>query len=239
MLQVYLGTRRVIGVPEGSRAPESAIAPMVQAVHDFAEALAVFDERILAEHRNAKMRIWLSGGLARPFLFNAPDGASEADLRRIAAALASEQTGLEGDCEVWVEKSGKGGSRMAVAMQVATHQALLKRFGASKRQTLLSMRPWWADVLRASLRERQDLQGIAVQDCDALTMLTGQGDRFDSAQTMSPVFDQPTADAALMRRLLSMDIDAAAVRRARLVVEAGSTSMAVDVAMKPYLEIQA
>lgn len=238
VLDIYLGTRRVMCLPSPSRIKDvEGRAPESVAVESFEEALHVIGRLIPAGDSGKmriKLRIWLSGGLARPFLLNVPAKIIDVEALRIAESMASAQTGLVRSCKVWVEKPNKSGQRVAVAVHADQLQAILDRVagsnpgqGAPRRKLqLLSIRPWWAEVLGEGVRHKKELQGIAVQDCDSLTVLTGKHHQaktnsklVETAQTLSPVADQATADAALMRRLLAIDVDPAVMWRVRLLQE--------------------
>jgi len=193
---------------------------IVHSVDGFEAALDALDAHVLQCERRSKskLRVWLSGGLSRPFLLTAPPRVSETKLRRIAAGLACEQTGLEGECRLWMEDGGRAGARLVVAVPSPVLQALSARLEGPKRARthLLSIRPWWVDVLRVALHGNDGLRALAVQDCDSLTLLAGSGRQFDAAQTLTPLFDLQTAEAALARKLVTLDLDAVNLRRARL-----------------------
>jgi hypothetical protein len=209
---VYLGTRG-FAVCAGDGKPVWQETGRLQAGLDaFVAWLGQVDAK-------AKLRLWLSGGLCRPFVMQAVPGVSgEAEWQRVAAAMAPMQTGLAGPCEVWLSKSAQ---RKTARVAVAVEQQLLQRLqalveDAGTRHRLISMRPWWSEVLRAALLRDAALPALAVQDCDALTVLAGTGDGFDTATTLTPIADCESAHAALARWLLTADVAADRMLRAQL-----------------------
>ncbi len=204
-VDVYLGTRGV-AVCDG-KAP--AFVADVQGV------AAAFD-RLANALRDAPpsrrgLRFWLSGGLCRPFSMpDVPGASTDADRQSVAAAMAPQMTGLIGPCTVFLERNAMVKSSLGVAVQTELiakiHESIMS---LPARFSVISIKPWWAEVLRFSVKRAPDLAALGVQDCDSITVLVGRTpDGFDIASTYSPVVDQHTAKSVLARAMLSADVTA-------------------------------
>lgn len=197
-VDVYVGTRAVV---VSERGEPRVVCDAV----DFADAVALLQTCLAKTSPRRRLRLWLSGGLCRPFLLPGVAGVrGSSEMRNIAAALAPRQTGLEGECVAWVD-SGNSPRRIAVAVQRRCldelHQAVAN---AAARHRIISIRPWWAALHGAVVRRDEQTVVVAVQDCDSLTVLAGQAG-FTIANTVTPIVDREAADAALARMLLSAD----------------------------------
>jgi hypothetical protein len=194
---IYLGTRAI--------AVSDASTPVVVTeVDGFDAALGALSRWLNAVPVRRRLRVWLSGGLCRPFLLPAVQGVVSArETQTVAAALAPQHTGLPGPCAVFIEH--------ALPLAVAVQESRVRQIHdlvatAAGRHQLLSIRPWWAEVLRYALAREPALTALGVQDCDSMTLLMGrERGGFDSAATYSPVVDQRTAQSVLTRALLSAE----------------------------------
>ena len=194
---LYVGSRCVALFDAQSRL-------WAQAVDGVDAALAALRERLQQNERPLRLRVWLSGGLCRPFVMPPVPGVKgRSELQRVAAAMAPQSCGFSGECSAWVDDGRNGAPRLAVGLQQSTLQALLEAIGTHRA---VSVRPWWAELLRAAVAREAALPALAVQDCDSLTVLTGNGDGFATAATLSPIVEREAADAALARLLLSTDV---------------------------------
>ncbi|MDY0743346.1 hypothetical protein SNE35_02455 [Paucibacter sp. R3-3] len=155
----YLGTRQVclrrrgeIVLCEGVPNWETGLEQLLDALESYPR------ERI---------RLWLSGGLCRPFLVACVDGVeSSQEWELVAQTLAAEATGLSEPCDVWLEKVA-GGQRLAVALEQSVKQQILKSFGGRLR----ALGPWWNEVQRTAMKKDRNLTTLVVLDCDAVTIL--------------------------------------------------------------------
>jgi hypothetical protein len=224
---LYLGTRR-LAVCQGMQ------NLLMQGTADLDASFSTL-AGWLADTRTAlRLRVWLSGGLCRPFLLPAVAGLSRGEeLSRAAGAMASERCGLPGPCRVWRASSPRP-SPEAGEVAVAVQEALLQRleeavYQAGRKHRIMSLRPWWSDLLRQALQRDPALPMLAVRDCDALTLLAGTGNHFDMATTFSPVIDDDAAQAALARATLTASVAAEAVLRATLRLQPpGSATQAAS-----------
>ncbi|XHS79818.1 hypothetical protein ACFJGW_07510 [Burkholderiaceae bacterium UC74_6] len=128
-------------------------------------------QAFLAEQsRRFGLRVWLSAGLCRPFLISDVEGAKSAqDWQLVAQTMAEEATGVDGPCEVWLDRV-PAAPRLAVAMRSDAKREIIDALGTH----LLSLRPWWSEVLRQQARLRKDTSAIAIIDCEAVTLLLSE-----------------------------------------------------------------
>lgn len=235
---VYLGTRAV-AVCKG---PSTTFFNQVV---DYDAALMALGSWLREAPARCRLRIWLSGGLCRPFIVPPVPGVrSELEWRRMASALTLQHTGLTGACQVWVDAAKDSAPRVAAAVQqsrLAQLLALVNDLGRGP-STLQSIRPWWGDVLRAALLRDPNRRAVAAQDCDSLTVLVGEaGDEaaFVVATTLTPVIDRETADSALARWLLSANVSAGQEVLGRLQWQDrhhANKSKKSDVALSPLVD---
>lgn len=105
--------------------------------------------------RMMKPQVWLSGGLARPFVLPALAGLRDVDEAiEIASHMASEQTGLDGPCCVTLTSWARGSSCLAAAM-CRDVRDLLMAASASGGIRAKAIRPWWAAVLNQAIAGRE------------------------------------------------------------------------------------
>ena len=195
---VYIGTRAA-GVARG----EDVV--VLARVDGLAAALELVAAKLESQSRRLRLRVWLSGGLCQPFMLPPLDGISaEGERQKIALALASRQTTLGDDCQVWIDASSCSAASLAVAIGRSTTETLLS--GLSRNGRVISVRPWWAEVLRAGLALRgPSLTTIGIQDCDSLTVLAGAGSKFENAGVITPMSDDTASRAAWTRALMAGD----------------------------------
>jgi hypothetical protein len=201
---VYIGTR-AFAVCEGG-------LPLVAAdAEGFDVALSGFAQwlNVHGMPSRRRLRLWLSGGLCRPFIVPAVHGiVNDSEMQTVASAMAPQLTGLASPCVVFVERGVSAAPVVAVAVQEDRIKKIRDLVVSSARKpTLISIRPWWAEVLRHSLVGEPTLAALGVQDCDSMTVLIGRKSAmFETATTYVPVTDQGTAQSVLTRALLSSDV---------------------------------
>lgn len=150
-----------------------------------------------------RLRLWLSGALARPFVFEAPEGLrNAAEMLALAQARAEQASGLMQPCEVRLSEPSVGRLRLAVALNRGVYQALLAAASKAKVQ-LVSVAPWWACAQQAALREQPELQALTVIDTDAVTLLAAEQDHWTAAQCFVPALPGGQLHALVARFVLS------------------------------------
>ena len=155
---------------------------------------------LLKRHRPAHaVRVWLGGGLCRPFLL--PEAA--ATLRRgereqLRHVLARRTLACPGvPCTVWSEAPPPGLRPVAVGVQTVVLTRLHQAVSAAGAR-VGHVGPWWAEALNRLLAaDGTALVALAVHDGDAVTVLRGRGPSFDEVRTIAPVEDRAAALATL------------------------------------------
>ena len=184
-----------------------------------AAGVAALFERVTVRRRRwlrPEVRIWLSGSLARPFVFEPPDGLKNAaEAHALAQARAGDATGLAGPCAVWLSQAAVGQAQLAVALDMAGRSALMSAAELAKVK-VVSIRPWWAQALNQALARQPDLALLAAEDSEALTLLVCRGDVWVAADAYAPKPMQAELEPLVKRRLFAADLADVAACRVRL-----------------------
>lgn len=170
--------------------------------------------------RAPAVRLWLSGRLARPVVFEPPQGLrrwSELEQLATTAARVELRTEEQGLLRVLVEAWRGAGPALAVACDVAALEAL---HGAAKASgvRLASIRPWWAGLLDSGrLPDIARIRMLAARDSDVLTLLSvdPQG-AWSSVDTYDPAPETSRIDQLLARRLVAEDLTEADLCRVEM-----------------------
>lgn len=204
---VYLGTRAV-HVCDGAELRFS------QAVDGFEAALSAAGRWHAAEAGRQSLRIWLSGGLCRPFLLpEAQALRNREEMLRVATTFAAARTGLSAPCEIRLDVGPPPSLPLATAVEATTLEKINAAFAPRR---LRSIGPWWAQVLNQALALPDPPVALAVQDCDSLTFLMGRDAGFERATGYFPMADRGTADATVARALLSAGVPGELAQRWQL-----------------------
>lgn len=152
-----------------------------------------------------RLRLWLSGALARPFVFEPPEGLKDtSELLALARARAAQATGLAQPCEVCLSEPVEGRNQLAVALNGDLHQALLAVVDKTKAR-LVSVQPWWACAQQVALRVSPKLQAMVLVDTDSVTLLAAKQDEWMAAQSYVPAPVGQQLQALVVRFLLSSE----------------------------------
>src|SRR5207245_1953611 len=104
-------------------------------------------ERHARRWRKARVVLWLSGGLARPYLCGPVDGlAGWKEAEAFAAAAAPEATGLEAPCRVRLEDWPGEVPALGTAIDASLSESI-DALARSRRIVWRSVRPRWTAVL--------------------------------------------------------------------------------------------
>lgn len=192
---VYLSSR-CIAVFEGQE------RVCLQRLGDGDTPAPAFEDWAHNAKRRLRIRVWVSGGICRAFLVPAADQLkNRAEALKVAEAMAPDSTGLASGCSVWLDSDQGAKGVVAAAIDQGTLTGVLEVTRLAGLR-LLSLRPWWAELLRAAVAQASDIQSVAVHDCDSVTVLAGQGDRLEFATTHAPVGDRATAEATIRRLMM-------------------------------------
>ncbi len=212
--QVYLGQNRV-GVWSPTAA-DAAVQWLDSASPEEGWSRAVETLKGDDKPKARKVAVWLSGALARPFVFQPVQGLRRrSEALTVAAGLAPEATGLQGPCEVWLDGWTAGKPCVAVAVDRALREQIESTARAEKLR-LTSLRPWWVAALNAALDETAAIRLLAVEEVDALTVLSGEPGSIAAATCYAPSPDASQSQALLTRTLMAANVSAEYARRAHL-----------------------
>lgn len=209
MIEVYIGLHSGGWALDGRTQGWSAHADPVQGLERWAREIG---QRHAGRWRRARADLWLSGGLARPFLCGPLAGLTNwPEAETFASAVAPEATGLRGPVHVKLEDWPGDASAVGTALDAALAQAI-DAVADSCRIAWRSIRPRWAAALDDMLAQRVSTALVAVAEEDALTLLCASttssaslGD-LELAATYAPVPDPAQATALWHRVMLSHDV---------------------------------
>lgn len=228
-LDLYLGTRAVM-------LARGASAEAAHATEGWPASQQCLARVVEALPRQVTVRVWLSGALCRPFVMPAPAGLKTEDERRRAMeAFAQRACGFDGPVRVQWQEARKDRPIIGMAMDAAM-LAHIKAGLARLRVRMLT--PWWMAALNHQLKQAPDTACIAVQDCDALTMLTGEAACFSQASTLAPSHDASMAMAGYRRLQLAMGTLTGSVAPLYVLAVPGATPAGEQIhdglAMSPF-----
>ena len=193
--------------------------PAWQMHTDVEQSIVSAVKEIRARHgrwRRPRVRVWLSGALARPFVVEAVAGLkSLVEAQALAAAMASDATGLEGECEVWLSALPRNDRALAVAMTLPLHQAIVSA-ARQARVTLACIRPWWARALNETLAQSPDVELFAAEDSDAMVVIGAQGHAWSVAAAYAPKPAPRQHESLISRRVLAQGIAPSSIARVRM-----------------------
>jgi hypothetical protein len=156
--------------------------------------------------RKPRLTLWLAGSVARPFIVQPVPGLrSWTEARRLAEALAPDETGLAGPCEVWLDAAPAGQAVLGVAIETATRETI-ERVLAAHGVRAVAMRPWWTAALVRALDAQPALARIVVAEPESLVVLAGRDGAFSATATCAPLPSPEHAAAWLQRSVLSLGI---------------------------------
>jgi hypothetical protein len=230
MIEMYVGMFSGGWAIDGHTQAWSVHEDPVAALESWA---AVIERQRSSRWRKAGVTLWLSGGLARPFLCGPVAGlASWGEADAMASAMALEATGFDGPCQVRLEDWPGDAVALCTAVDAAVVDAI---FDIARRRRLVwsSVRPRWAGLLNEVLAQQPTVGLVACDEEDALTILGGAArtggettEAFELATTLSPA---PVADrltALWNRTMLSRDVRPEDVWFARLAIVNSEPSQA-------------
>lgn len=159
-----------------------------------------------------RVRVWLSGALARPFVWGPVQGLVRwREVELAAGAAASQANGLTGPCAVSLDEWRCNSAALVVAMEQDVRAAII---GAAKAAGLrvTSLRPWWARVVE----QHANAPVLTVRDTDALTVLAARDAAWQLAHSYVPQPRVEQTQALLDRLMLASGIDGAVTQHADL-----------------------
>lgn len=201
MVDVFLG-RRSVWLHDGTSKVSSRWDDL-----DPERAVEAVRDGWSSGRRSRGLRLWFSGDLCRPFVFEVPASlrsAAEVDLASQEVARATH-AGMDAatPLRVWLEPARRD-SRLRLGAALPEHVAacaedrLLPLVGTRR----LHMAPWWAQGLRTGLAQHPAAVAMALIDPDSLTLVGGRGPGIDWVHT-TPVANQSEAAMRVVRRVMA------------------------------------
>ncbi len=192
----------------------------------------------LAESKPRRLRLWLSGALARPFMLEPVPGLRDRqEALRLAQAQTADATGLAGACVVWMDAWKPDQPCLAVAVEQHLIDAA-QAMAAEACVRLTGIAPGWNAALYQRIGAKGDLPKLlAVEDADALTVLgfgsgLGQGGMAFS-QAIVPAPAPERMNAQLQRLAMSRDVATEAILLARVAgFDAQARSVHASIAVR-------
>jgi hypothetical protein len=172
--------------------------------------------------RRTAIELWLSGALARPFVFHPVPGLKGwREAQQVARSLAAEETGLLGPCAVWLEEDDPRSAVLAVVVDQSTLDGVGAALSRGLGVKVSSIRPWWTKALAEALGARPELGSLVVEEPDAWTLLAGHVRQFQVGSACVPAPDGEDGAGWVRRTLFSTGIEFGPCVRASLVRSVG------------------
>lgn len=210
VIEMYLGMFAGGWAIDGRTQAWSAHDDPVSALQSCA---AKIESHCATRWRKVSVTLWLSGGLARPFLCGPVAGLANWDeAEAMAAAMAPEATGFDVPCRVRLEDWPGDAVALGTAIDGAVAQAVAE-VARVRRLVWRSVRPRWAGLLDEALLQHASASLVGCVEEDALTLLGGPahaqgvaGGGFELAATYSPAPSVERSAALWNRTMLSRDV---------------------------------
>lgn len=156
--------------------------------------------------RGRAVSVWLSGALARPFLFGPVQGLRGwSEVNSAAQSAARQACGIDEPCQVVLEGEPSMHRVLGTAVRVETVDAI-HRTAASLGLRVKSIRPAWAEVIDSAPAARFNASLLVCSDEDAVTLLGQHEGRFDLASTYVPRPGVDEVEGLVRRMQLSRDL---------------------------------
>ncbi len=211
MIEMYLGMFSGGWAIDGRTQAWSAHAEPSLALERWAQELEL---KQAGRWRKVRVTLWLSGGLARPFLCGPVAGLTNwTEAEAMAAAAAPEATGFDRACQARLEEWPGNSAALATAIDTSLAQTI-SDVARVRRVAWRSVRPRWAALVDEALMQRPSVSLVAFAEEDAFTLLGGPPAQapaapsagFELAATYSPAPSADRATALWHRAMLSRDV---------------------------------
>lgn len=171
-----------------------------------------------------KLRVLLSGALARPFVVESTPGlANASEALALASGIAPEAAGIDGPVAVWLSALPKCEAALAVAVPSSLVDALADAAKIAGFR-LASIRPWWARALDRALEAEPGLRALAVVEPDAATLLVSADDLWVTGIAYHPRPLEEHVEGVLRRKLFETGVEAADLCRVGVDFDASPES---------------
>lgn len=152
--------------------------------------------------RRVPVCVWLSGALARPFLFGPVNGVQTwEEVIAVAEAAAPDASGVDGPCAVQVEAWPDKSPTLATAMGKALLDAI-ELAATEHRLNIRSLRPWWAAALNHVVSTNASPRLACINDRDSMILFGGTKGQFDTVNAYVPTMSPDQTEKLLSRLAL-------------------------------------
>lgn len=209
---LYVGSRETwISAPGGQLQRNEHTDPLAGAT----DAL----KRLGSEGRRwwrPRVRVWLSGALARPFVLGPVAGLRGLDdSLALARSTVQESTGLCEPVALWLDGNPARRSVLAVAVDARLLDGVVVA-AREHRVRIAALRPWWSWAQRELLRSDPSANFVFIEEADAATLLVARGPAWRTAMTYDPAPSSIDVEAILERHAILAEEPVSGIRRAAL-----------------------
>lgn len=174
--------------------------------------------------RRPALELWLSGALARPFVFSPVPGLKGwRETQQVARRLAPEETGLSGPCAVWLEDEDPRRAGLAVAVDQSTLDGIGAVLSSGSGVRVASIRPWWTKALAEALGAKPELGTLVVEEPDSWILLAGRAREFQVVSACTPAPGKEDGTGWVRRTLVSAGVEPGPGMHARLMRATGAS----------------
>jgi hypothetical protein len=161
-----------------------------------------------------RLRVYVSGCLSRPFAFGpVAQLAGWQEAQQVAAALAADATGLDGNLCTEIEELPSQSATLAAAMPASVKQTI-QDLCTARNLTLVSLRPRWGLAPKAAKALDQTAALLALIEPDGMTAIWGQAGKLRGGQFVnSTEFEIQKAAAKKLCKDLGFESNALQVVR--------------------------
>jgi hypothetical protein len=167
------------------------------------------------------LHVWLSGAIARPFLFGAVTGLEGwREAHDAAAVVAPAACGLQGPCVAYLEAEPSASAVLATAVDQSVVDGL-HTAARSRGLRVASMQPAWARVIAAHGRGASADILLCCHERDSITVLASRAGRLVFAATYCPAPALDEQERLLSRLQASLGFAVEHTARARVTAANG------------------
>lgn len=176
--------------------------------------------------KKPSVNVWLSGALARPFLFGPVAGFKGwQEAHEAAAAMAPAACGLQAPCVACLEEEPSASAVLGTAVELSVLDRLYAAAGA-RGLRVASVRPAWALATEAHAAKGRGAPNDSLLCCredDSVTVLASRGSRPAFMATYAPAPALDEQERLLSRLQASLGFSADETERANLEAASGAS----------------
>ncbi len=168
----------------------------------------------LRSQRCKQVQVWLSGGLARPFLVSTVEGLNRwSEVKAMAVGMAAAETQLEGDLHVWQGRWQSNQPMLAVACALSLVSAL-HDLKASHGLRMTGIAPAWQWV--AGQDEQQATMLLVHEDSATTLLQVNESGVWQSVATYAPKVPADQMHAWVVRQAFTRGVSSQHISQVHL-----------------------